>query len=654
MKRQDIQILRGISVLSVIAYHAAPERFMNGYLGVDIFFTISGFLVTPKIIEALTKRNVASKEIYLSLIQFYRKRFFRLAPSAFNAMWFTTFLVIIFIPPADFRKTFGQMFLSIFALGNLGASIFSGDYFSPHPSPLIHTWSLAVEEQIYFILPLAIIFIARICRKTIDKTVLLVLAVLTFASFLLHLTVPALYNNQETWLNINFYSPMTRFFEFGLGALVAVVGFTINIGRRSPLIIYGIICLTLLAPIGFSSLAQYSVLAFSLLVIAQPANCVRERKFRLIEKIGDQSYSLYLFHLPLLYVAFYSPLLPSQQNREIWKLIAAVLAFPVAYLNFRNYESRWVQKRMQLSTSGVRKKIILWIGLPALFSLFLFTGSSHAFFGLDPNQQPLPDPALSLKRCFSIEGKYPCIETSDSNPNMVLLIGDSHARHLSKSFKKVVLKRGLNPVFWTQSGCQFILSGTVQNKKFSTLQEKYGVRHKGETQSCFAHNKQVILWLRKHPNVTTVLTFRSTSMVENDLGIDPEIYRSVLLKNIYILKRFTPRLVVIGPNPEYLDRSQFFGGGTLIWQRPYESTASSFELKSEMVLNAFNDDSYLRNALFGKNGIRYISAVSRLCDVNRCFRKFQGNWLYTNVDHLSYFGTLPLENDLFSSIDNSS
>jgi len=647
VKRTDIQILRAIAVLAVIGYHASPERISSGFLGVDVFFVISGFLVTPKILSALNRDDMEKSKSWVNLKDFYTRRFFRLAPTLFITIIASIVLVLIFVPPIDFEKAFGQMAVSTIGLGNIGAWWFSGDYFSPHPSPLLHTWSLAVEEQIYLLFPIILILTRKkfspFRRLEIRNTIrLLVIISLTSTLILQYWSV-----YQDSVSQFIFYSPITRFYEFGLGALVPISAkHSQKIGKYLPFMIFAL-SVVLFAPLHNRIFSTYIAISLTALTILYGEKWQISPLARPLVAIGNWAYSLYLFHLPLLFIAFYSPVWPNLNHREALKLIAVLILFPIAYINNKYYEKRWIEIQVKDLEFKTPRKAIYWIALPLALSLILFIGSSKSFFGIDPNQKPLPDPSIFLGHCYSLQGKNPCVLGKRTENESILLIGDSHARHLGLTLRNVANQAKIKSLIWTQSGCQFILPETLHNAGWDTLIEKYGVIHKGETQSCFRHNEQIIEWLKKH-NATTLLTFRSTSMAENDLNIEPVEFRKLLIDNIKLLSRYSKKVIVIGPNPEYLDHPRFFGGGTLIWQGEYESHAPIRVARNKMSPNAFLDNEFLSIKVMSLKNVHFINGVDTFCNIKYCIRKINNKWLYTDVDHLSYYGTQLYKNQLLA------
>jgi len=144
--RKDIQSLRGVAVIAVVAFHLSEKYFPYGYLGVDVFFVISGYVLTDQFIRIYQGNKI---EIFTRLLIFFRMRFWRLAPALFVVLLVSTILIFLTVTPSNHTSFSLQGIATIFLVGNLGALKLNGDYFRPDPNPLLHTWSLSVEEQIY-------------------------------------------------------------------------------------------------------------------------------------------------------------------------------------------------------------------------------------------------------------------------------------------------------------------------------------------------------------------------------------------------------------------------------------------------------------------------------------------------------------------------
>ena len=146
--RKDIDCLRGISVIAVILYHYKFELLSGGYLGVDIFFVISGFLITSIILKEISTNK-------FSLINFYERRIRRLFPALIFVIFTTYFLFETILLEEELKKLLNSIFSTILFYANFFFQS-SGSYFSPlnEQQPLLHTWSLSIEEQFYLFFPI--------------------------------------------------------------------------------------------------------------------------------------------------------------------------------------------------------------------------------------------------------------------------------------------------------------------------------------------------------------------------------------------------------------------------------------------------------------------------------------------------------------------
>ena len=171
-QRLDIQFLRGIAVTAVILFHNNESIFPNGYLGVDIFFVVSGFVVTPKIIEIFlnsqNQKNSASRA-KINMRQFFLKRFMRLVPALSVTLTFFSSAMILIGPISEHTRTLQQAIATFLIDGNVGAWRYSGEYFSSGSNAFVHTWSLSVEEQFYILFPIFLLVIFKFFRKHLFK-----------------------------------------------------------------------------------------------------------------------------------------------------------------------------------------------------------------------------------------------------------------------------------------------------------------------------------------------------------------------------------------------------------------------------------------------------------------------------------------------------
>ncbi|MEO9131828.1 MAG: acyltransferase, partial [Sphingomonas sp.] len=202
--RPEIDGLRAIAVLAVVLFHARVRGFAGGFVGVDIFLVISGYLIAQLILRESSAGS-------FTLIGFYERRVRRILP-ALLAMVLVATCAGWFLLPIDFRL-YGASLTAISLFASNLLFWHWGGYFNltDDATPLLHTWSLAVEEQFYILFPAALL----LARRGGERTIRLTLATAAFASF--GYSVWATYGHAET----GFYSPLSRAWEFLAGALLA-------------------------------------------------------------------------------------------------------------------------------------------------------------------------------------------------------------------------------------------------------------------------------------------------------------------------------------------------------------------------------------------------------------------------------------------------
>jgi peptidoglycan/LPS O-acetylase OafA/YrhL len=204
--RKEIDGLRTIAVLPVMLFHAGLAEFSGGFVGVDVFFVISGYLITSMILQELT-------EGHFSLLSFYERRARRILPALFLVMFVTLVFAWILMVPSQLSD-FGN---SVIAVCLFFSNLYfrrASDYFAPSGEqlPLLHTWSLAVEEQYYVVIPLLILLLFMYFRKWLVP-VLVLLTILSFG-----LAEWGLFSRPET----RFFVAQTRAWELLLGSLIAI------------------------------------------------------------------------------------------------------------------------------------------------------------------------------------------------------------------------------------------------------------------------------------------------------------------------------------------------------------------------------------------------------------------------------------------------
>lgn len=215
--RQDIEGLRAVAILLVVANHAGLPFMTGGYVGVDVFFVISGYVITLLLIRE------SEKEHHIDLWRFFSRRARRLLPALLLVALTSGVYVAIFYAPFEQRAIFNSLISALASLSNIYFIISSLDYYGDDASlnPFLHTWSLGVEEQFYLVWPVIIYLVLHGMRQSTDLTVFkhrlaLLLVTISIASLIACVLVTT---ERKVWA---FYGMPFRVWEFGVGALIAI------------------------------------------------------------------------------------------------------------------------------------------------------------------------------------------------------------------------------------------------------------------------------------------------------------------------------------------------------------------------------------------------------------------------------------------------
>lgn len=415
--RPDIDGLRALAVLPVIFVHAGFNIFSGGFVGVDIFFVISGYLIT----------NILLKELegdQFSIINFYERRARRILPALFAVLLFCLVLGYFTMMPDEF-KNLGQSFVATtFFSNNILLALTSGYWeLASEYKPLLHTWSLGVEEQYYIIIPLLLLF----TWKFLNKNILLVMSLVFLSSLFFAIWFVNISPNKA------FYILPTRAWEIALGGIVAVLlkkyTFNFNYKLSNSMSLIGFL-LILYSIFNFDS----SVLSPSYyLLIPTIGSCLiivfsNERNlvykilsFKPIVFIGLLSYSLYLWHQPIFsFARVYSKQSPSL---SVFTLLI-VLVFIISYFSWKYIETPFRDKKLFSA-----KKIF---ALSAVISTFFVSVGIllNSSYGL-PNRVFNANVKVSEmdKRIYNEKIRsYSKSQFNNDSKQKILIIGNSFAR----------------------------------------------------------------------------------------------------------------------------------------------------------------------------------------------------------------------------------
>jgi peptidoglycan/LPS O-acetylase OafA/YrhL len=431
--RADIDGLRAIAVIPVLLYHVGVSGFSGGFVGVDIFFVISGYLISGMI--AADIRNGS-----FSLANFYKRRILRILPALFAMFLATSVLAAIYCLPVELVDYARSLASAVASVSNVYFAQTAG-YFDPpaETKPLLHTWSLGVEEQFYFAAPLLMLLVYRFVPKRVG----LLFAIVAAVSFVGALAMSA---RNPTFV---FYLTPFRAWELALGALLSVeflpvpeTAFWRNAsGVSGLLLLFGVIAfgssaMPLLAMTGLAATGATLVIASSERALSVAGRLL---SLRPLVFVGLISYSLYLWHWPLT-VFQRSDGIFFNEFAALAKLTLIVLSVGLAYLSwklvetpFRNLAKGTSKAAILGATSAAMATMVGLCGIVILFSGAPFRFPPRvvgigSFLAYDSSA------AVRTGRCFLSTNRQrldteTCLKPDPTRPNY-LLVGDSHAAHL--------------------------------------------------------------------------------------------------------------------------------------------------------------------------------------------------------------------------------
>jgi len=633
--RPDIQALRGMALIGVLAFHLSSSIFPNGYLGVDIFFVISGFVITPKLLFIFERNSLKDK--LFKLWSFYQKRFWRLFPALWITLIFTTFVILLFGAANDLYRFFGQALLSTFFLGNIGAYHFSGgDYFLPNPNPIIHLWSLSAEEQIYFIIPIGLLAVATATKvvrrnRTLFLFVPIVLICWLFDRYFAAHLLSTFGVSRPS--NLEFYLPFSRLWEFGIGGMAAISfrNFSSEARRFRILKFLFLASFLLILNRTFNGTSlEFCLLTF--IYLGVPFFQVAPGYLSVLTALGNRSYSIYLVHMPLVYVFHTSEFVQGMPPilRNLCALAGSLLGGSLLW-------SR-VEQPMRLKGDKIEKvkitfahKFVVCLTLVTLALGFFW---AHAdLLGMNPNPSQPPIASSLDQACHRDDGLSACAYEVPKSSGTALLIGDSHAAAISQAFVDSASKNNLSSYVWTKSGCSILLPEDIPDamRKIVSGWGSSGTAN----QSCYSHNRRVMRWISLHPQSIVVITLRSSAFRPREIPI--WAWQRSIMVALHNIEAMDKHVLFLGPVPEFPDKLKFFSGNLSLFSGSpnYQKT---FELRN-IQPDSFNGNNFFSINL-RKSGITFIPTSQKFCNSKLCTRwdLHDHVWLYRDTDHLSVAG----------------
>lgn len=429
--RYDISFLRAFSVLAVLFYHYKFSWFKSGFIGVDIFFVISGFLMTKIILSSFSKGN-------FNIWDFYKRRIIRIIPALLGLVIIFSLLIFFFLQPqiVNFLRS---AFSSVLFFSNIYYYLNNG-YFdsSSQYNFLLHSWSLSVEWQFYLIYPLILLLLKKLytTKKNIFILVFLALAFISFCSMLIH----GKYDP-----DFSFYIFYPRAWEMMLGGLAFLLENKMQKVTKKVKLFLALTSLSAIISFIFffhssswpSSYALIPVFFTALLISLNYEFTAYKNK--LVTYLGNISYSLYLYHWPLYVFILFFELDISLKYR----ILTIFISFILAILSYEGIEKRNYTNKAK---SVLAMSLIIFILSFSITKVdaenyanenknLINTTSNYKYSKSAENQYKIDTKHLTYKKDYKTFIKN--LDTPVSNKKNIILLGDSHAGMFSETMHNI-------------------------------------------------------------------------------------------------------------------------------------------------------------------------------------------------------------------------
>ena len=635
--RPDIDGLRAIAVIGVLFFHADLGA-SGGYVGVDVFFVISGFLITGLIIKELREKR-------FSVLGFWERRVRRIVPALFVVTLTTLLLGYVFLLPAEYE----MLGSSVLWLSLISSNLFfwknTNSYFggSAEEMPLLHTWSLSLEEQFYLIVPFVLLFLFRAGKS---RSIFWIIC-----SFVLLSCCLSIYG-MKNYGSATFYLLPTRAWELGAGSLVAFAVPIRSVRIRSMMQWLGIACILIpfftydkitLFP-GISAIPPVAGTAFIIwagmgeVPKANPLQIQRVLSMKVLVWIGLLSYSLYLWHWPLL--AFNEYLVIWKDSVPV-KISILLIALLLSWISWKFVEQPVRSRRM----FGSRRSVVIFSSMA--FSLLLICSSSliskegmtgrytedflshtdrglskDSFFDYGKASKEFPENKSSL----GIEGGEP----------IFFLWGDSHGMALARAIDAAAKE----------------LSVTGESAvKTSTLPVLGWVTSK---ESQVNYNESVLKYLEgkeQRESISHVILAGRWWLASNQSYENESLFETRLISTIDRIKGLGYLVSLFRQVPQWTDHWQTpssfpFQLEKLSWEYK-EMTLSEEELEKR-----FAQQNQIFSNIEKVSGVQIIDPLPLLKGADGSYHiRDEGGWIYYDDDHLSGYGAMKLKS-LFNFLGN--
>lgn len=640
--RKDINGLRAVAVVAVILFHFGISGFSGGFVGVDVFFVISGYLMT----EIITSKIHQNK---FKLFDFYLSRAKRILPALIALCGILLVLGWLYLPPAELKDLSKQVKSSILFYSNQQFMADAG-YFdtSSHEKWLLHTWSLSVEWQFYLIYPLFILGITKLFKNR--GAIICALALLAIASYVFSSILA------ESKAAINFYSIGTRAWEMAVGGLICLLpARKPNDISRYCMGLMGLAIVVVSAMVikgggkwpGISTLAP--VLGCALIVWSSSSLWLLEN--RIMQWFGKVSYSLYLWHWPVVVALVYFQLLDDSK----WVLAGIALTLVLGAISYSIFEKAPQQ------TLNKSRPVKGFVSL--LAGILIIIGSSQA---LKTNSLPrkIPETIAVAEReagnmntrrreCMISSGiASPSCNYGGTGEVAAIVLGDSHANAAVTAVVEALPDKSLKVQEWSYASCPTIFGLNLvvndrqcrefnewSSKKLSELDKKIPVIIVNRSSSypmgdegSPTHAKGAPYIYFSRPYDTPTPEFLA-EYKEHYINTICEIAKD---RKVFLVRPFPEMPLNV---PKLLSRKLMVSDDASVF-----ISMDSYKKRHAFVLSVLD-------AAAKDCGAVVLDSTSYLCDSEYCYGSESGRPFYYDASHLSEFGNrrlIPMFKTIFN------
>ncbi len=623
-RRADVQGLRAVAVALVVAYHAGLPV-PGGFAGVDVFFAISGFVITGSLIRELRHGR-------LDLPAFYARRARRLLPALAVLLVVTAALSVLAAPlAAQATGARTGIAASLFAANVYLAQLPTG-YFDPAAAldPLLHTWTLAVEEQFYLVFPIVLLAGWRARRRLGSMSLV---AALSVASLVLALVAAG--------SAFGFYGSPTRAWEFGAGALVALAApWAVRLPASASALL-GLVGLAALGTTGFLLRATAgdprdlvpAVAGTCALLLAGTGPAARLLAARPAVALGNLSYSVYLWHWPLIVFAL-----------ALWPRTPGIAALAAAASLAPAWASyRWVEEPIRRNRGLTGRRLVALTAVCVVIPVGAAAALLAAQGAIGRSDAVRTWAAASAKHADELRGCNSLLPLDERRPGtcmwarpgaqgLVALVGDSQAGQLTEPVVLAARRRGLDTLVATANACPFA-EVAVEG---STVD--------GAACRRFVHGTLAALE-RLRPKLIMIAS-RSDDYVNSPriafAGTTDPVAKAAAWERgtasvLRRLERTGARIVLVHPIPKLGEEPRGCAALTVLLHRctgEVGRIVSEAERRPAVAAETA--------ALAGSARTRALGFDDLLCDREHCRGSRGRTWTYRDIDHLSVAGALLL------------